>query len=1572
MPIPKVSIISTSANNNQDPIYTYIVDPNPEKLDVFESEDRFLYVNLQAYKKSRSVLVQEEQGIDFASSESNNKPISFISTTKQNGKDYVTTNYVNIDGLESSVEGFGITSIDINQSADFVPKVKIKFFDVRGSAMKSFDLNNGVKNSNNPLATFFTYPYPIFKLTIKGFYGNPVSYCLHLVKSDYTFNSNDGGFVIDAEFVGYTYAFLSHIPVKYLYSLPNTSIGRKKLERNGAKPLSDVINDYTKLTRFISQYKKENNEYETIRVLNTILNQIRELQIKTGSFVAKDNSALYTQRLSFDGETTSNSLYVRNSAIYTVYAKDNYDRFFKDIKVKINNLKETLTQNNLSFSDYNVDEIKAPETSRSLQDTINKVKSDISENEPDYNLSTLSVDKLRERNTTFTGNGVYFEINFYDLRIWLKNLSEKLNKQKDNLSNNVTDDLNQQIRTRFNPTIDEFFRNFTANIEAFNEIVFDYAIKASADNLKDRRKEILGVNTDVKAEDEIYPFPDVIIGNEKGWLGQLKNADEEVFPEIKLINLFVNSIFDLNNIQKEIEYNNQLLLGIENENLNWLPINVLDIFDSQYNDLNLNGDLTDFYRVLTQRFFVLNNLSSFISNENDIKIWANLESKYAVDVIQNKQFIELFNSSEIDIQQMINQFLDENFIFKINNLYGLIEPSASDVNFTDNNIIIIKSELPSFFDSLRTKSNNYNNNLAKYINDNDIRNKIAGANGFALTDNDIIAKKISLKYFNNVISGQIDSLDDLDSLLLIDGQSILFERFTQSSVYLNGANNHIGRNKYNNNLYSIFDEPNYENFNDDLKKFLILDTLNIKTDLIEILDDLSDKSAVYLISKPILLYLSSILSISKKYAQNDLNSDEYSFLISNNISISDFFEFYDNENYNIEVKNKLIRYVENWDYESIEKSIKTYTESYKNNVNISENQIGFKDFVNSYNNILDFYKTEEAIAVSNPKSIINETNLTTLDDLELFITEFKKEFAKKVSESRTKEVDQEKERERMLNDDDILIEVYNDIKSYYDKWLAYGENDGKIYNVCYSNKDKTLFDSFYFIDRAWNHIGDKVVLNPKPLLKLFKNDKINCYQFIGSLLNENNFSVHFAPSHVSFQRPDDLVDMFTPQTNLNKTFSNPAVIAFYIGEMSKYLKADENYKEDGFNLNETDIPDDFSSRNIADRHIDDPSPYNISSFIVNHGDTNQSHFSDIQISTTEFQNTAEYLKTQSDILDKGGAVQRFYKGLDIYDLYKYRSYTATVTSMGNMMIQPFQYFQMNVPLFKGAYMITNASHNLTPHNHKTTFKGYKISRYVMPLVTEVTSFINLSFDKSYSSGQLGTGGIRILEGSTGLDNSSSNEIIEGKQISGNIILNVSRYENSPVRYVLEEGLTLNEFNNNLSRVFKENASEMNTYNIGIDKCMEWVKTALADIGIISNPFGGLHAWEFFAGITDQKINYFEKSFSAENSFKSYDYSNVIDEKLAIVFGYFSTSNYDDDSIIVINNTASDSKKNKLIELNRSSKFDFSPITHVGLYHNKVFYDYVKTKVRDNPYTSFVPIAYVNLYNDVQFLLSSNV
>ena len=86
-------------------------------------------------------------------------------------------------------ETFGITNIDIDFNSSHTPMVKIDFVDVRGSSIfqnEELLLNN---ETENKYATFFEFPYPLFELEIKGYYGQPVTYCLHMLKFNSKFNS---------------------------------------------------------------------------------------------------------------------------------------------------------------------------------------------------------------------------------------------------------------------------------------------------------------------------------------------------------------------------------------------------------------------------------------------------------------------------------------------------------------------------------------------------------------------------------------------------------------------------------------------------------------------------------------------------------------------------------------------------------------------------------------------------------------------------------------------------------------------------------------------------------------------------------------------------------------------------------------------------------------------------------------------------------------------------------------------------------------------------------------------------------------------------------------------------------------------------------------------------------------------------------------------------------------------------------------------------------------------------------------------------------------------------------------
>ncbi len=86
----------------------------------------------------------------------------------------------------------------------------------------------------------------------------------------------------------------------------------------------------------------------------------------------------------------------------------------------------------------------------------------------------------------------------------------------------------------------------------------------------------------------------------------------------------------------------------------------------------------------------------------------------------------------------------------------------------------------------------------------------------------------------------------------------------------------------------------------------------------------------------------------------------------------------------------------------------------------------------------------------------------------------------------------------------------------------------------------------------------------------------------------------------------------------------------------------------------------------------------------------------------------------------------------LYNLYKTRSYTCDIESMGNAMIQPTMYFNLRyVPMFTGAYWITNVSHTISPQDFTTSFSGVRISKYAFPNFSKLTMGVNIDLLRRY-------------------------------------------------------------------------------------------------------------------------------------------------------------------------------------------------------------------------------------------------
>jgi hypothetical protein len=102
------------------------------------------------------------------------------------------------------------------------------------------------------------------------------------------------------------------------------------------------------------------------------------------------------------------------------------------------------------------------------------------------------------------------------------------------------------------------------------------------------------------------------------------------------------------------------------------------------------------------------------------------------------------------------------------------------------------------------------------------------------------------------------------------------------------------------------------------------------------------------------------------------------------------------------------------------------------------------------------------------------------------------------------------------------------------------------------------------------------------------------------------------------------------------------------------------------------------------------------------------------------------------------------KGQNLYDIYAQRSYSCTIdVPMGNMCIQPMQYFELlGTTMFDGVYIITDVENeiNSTSNKVKTKFKGTRIKNYELPIISDSVSNImsSLGIDSDMSSNGMST------------------------------------------------------------------------------------------------------------------------------------------------------------------------------------------------------------------------------------------
>jgi hypothetical protein len=312
----------------------------------------------------------------------------------------------------------------------------------------------------------------------------------------------------------------------------------------------------------------------------------------------------------------------------------------------------------------------------------------------------------------------------------------------------------------------------------------------------------------------------------------------------------------------------------------------------------------------------------------------------------------------------------------------------------------------------------------------------------------------------------------------------------------------------------------------------------------------------------------------------------------------------------------------------------------------------------------------------------------------------------------------------------IKLMLYRTCKNIYDKWIGETNNSDEIIFRCggrnyvdtelakkRGESTPKLIDSFRFVTRSFRDVGDELAINPTPVIQYLRdNPNSSFYDTVTNLLSSNNFDFIPLPSFINYRDENQLSSVFKPFSNYDTDIptAGPSFICVYLGQKSKHLDINKNsnditYPNDGFDISCNGqtilgLPKDF---NTQASDYEDP----VTFFKVNFGQQNQNIFKDITLDQSEFGETAESLQIIDDISRKGAETNRTLAGQNLYNVYSVRSYKVEVEMLGDAMIQPMMYFQLNnIPMFHGAYMITHVKHNIKPNHMSTHFTGVRLRK----------------------------------------------------------------------------------------------------------------------------------------------------------------------------------------------------------------------------------------------------------------------
>jgi len=551
-------------------------------------ENFVMYVNLEADLVPRSILTASGgQNIVGSLSSIAKGTLNFL--RNQNGQDFDTSwtdSFLNSEEVknnktgeftgefeqsDSSGQSFGIDSINIAiKGANFIPQITINFVDVRGKTL--FE-----SPKDSPYKAFFHLPWPIYYLTVKGYYGKAIRYRLHMTNFTSRYNESNGNFDITCTFVGSTYAYLNDIPLSgmlnapYMYYIESdseikfnnkTGINEKRVKKSskGYSILKTVYDEYKAKGLLPKDFP-----VKTLREVIAIAKSLDKILERTIFDQVVDfklfNGVKEFEKKIIDFENSITAWSNINLTDEVVNFTDTDTVYFKlKGQAKEKNTLEKITGTGTNTLEYLI--INYQKELKEIQiftdDLIKKDKNGVKSINVDFKKETFNlitnIKKINQYYKPFESQYVIAKnlilSDIYEIQSSFVKERDKLQKSVEEKMNTIIKDPNNGIGIGFDPTIRNIFAVILANADVYIRLMKD--VHKSAFDVSAQRKNILnGTVDEAPGGDNIYPWPEIKkqTGTDKrkvlAYPGdpdlqkKLRSDNKTLWPEIDFIENYV-------------------------------------------------------------------------------------------------------------------------------------------------------------------------------------------------------------------------------------------------------------------------------------------------------------------------------------------------------------------------------------------------------------------------------------------------------------------------------------------------------------------------------------------------------------------------------------------------------------------------------------------------------------------------------------------------------------------------------------------------------------------------------------------------------------------------------------------------------------------------------------------------------------------------------------------------------------------------------------------------------------------------------------------------------------------------